>query len=58
MAIIEVNKLSKTFKVKIKEKGIKGSLKSIIKPKYKIVKAVKDINFSVEKGVCKNEKHV
>lgn len=50
MAIIEVNKLSKTFKIKIKEKGLKGSLKSIVKPKYKVVKAVKDISFSIEKG--------
>lgn len=50
MAIIEVKKLSKSFKVKLKEKGLKGSLKSIIKPKYKEIKAVKDINFEVEKG--------
>ena len=50
MAIIEVKNLSKSFKVKIKEKGLKGSLKSIIKPKYKIVKAVKNISFEVEKG--------
>ena len=50
MAIIEVKKLSKNFKVKIKEKGLKGSLKSIIKPRYKVVKAVKNISFEVEKG--------
>ena len=50
MAIIEVNKLSKKFIVKLKEKGLKGSLKSIIKPKYKEINAVKDISFSVEKG--------
>ncbi len=50
MAIIEVKKLSKTFKVKLKDKGLKGSLKSIIKPKYKTVNAVKDISFEVEKG--------
>lgn len=50
MAIIEVKKLSKTFKVKTKEKGLTGSLKSMIKPKYKVIKAVKDISFEVEKG--------
>ena len=50
MAIIEVKKLSKTFKVKLKEKGLKGSLKSMFKPKYKTIKAVKDISFEVEKG--------
>ena len=47
---IEVKKLNKTFKVKIKEKGFIGSLKSIIKPKYKTIRAVKNISFSVDKG--------
>ena len=50
MAVIEVSNLSKNFKVKLKEKGLKGSLKSIIKPKYKTVKAVRNVSFSVEKG--------
>jgi len=50
MKVIEVKNLSKSFKVKIKEKGFKGSLKSIIHPKYKIVKAVNNISFDVEEG--------
>lgn len=50
MAIIKVKNLSKTFKIKLKEKGIKGSLNSIIKPKYKSIKAVKNVNFEIEKG--------
>ena len=50
MSVIEVKKLSKTFNVKIKEKGLKGSLKSIFKPKYKKINAVKNISFEVEKG--------
>ena len=50
MAVIEVKKLAKTFKVKTKEKGLKGSLKAMFKPKYKTVKAVDNISFSVEKG--------
>ena len=50
MAIIEVKGLSKNFKVKMKEKGLKGSVKSIFKPKYKIAKAVRNISFDVEKG--------
>ena len=50
MAVITVENLSKNFKVKIKEKGLKGTLKSLIKPKYNIVKAVKNISFEVEKG--------
>ena len=50
MAIISVKNLSKTFKVKLKEKGLKGSIKSIIKPKYKTINAVKNVNFEVERG--------
>ena len=50
MAIINVKNLSKTFNVKLKEKGLKGSIKSIFKPKYKVVKAVNNISFEVEKG--------
>jgi ABC-2 type transport system ATP-binding protein len=50
MAIIEVKKLTKTFNVKLKEKGLKGSIKSIFKPKYKNIKAVDNVSFSVEKG--------
>ena len=48
--IIEIKKLSKTFKIKQKEKGFKGSLKAIFKPKYKIKKAVNKINLTVDKG--------
>lgn len=50
MKVIEVENLNKQFKIKEKEKGIKGSIKSIIKPKYKIVNAVDNISFSVEQG--------
>ena len=50
MSVIKVENLQKTFKVKLKEKGFIGSIKSIIKPKYKKVEAVRNINFEVKKG--------
>ena len=50
MAIIEVKSLSKEFKVKVKEKGIKGSIKSIFNPNYNIINAVNNISFSVQEG--------
>lgn len=50
MGIIEVNNISKKFKVKVKEKGFKGSLKSIFKPKYNEIEAVKNISLSVNEG--------
>lgn len=50
MKVITTKNLCKTFKVKLKEKGLKGSLKSIVKPQYKTVNAVNNINLEVEQG--------
>lgn len=50
MTVINVEHLSKTFKVKEKAKGFIGSMKTIIKPKFKEIQAVKDISFKVEEG--------
>ena len=50
MSVIEVKNLQKTFRVKKKESGLKGSLKSIIKPTYRQIEAVKGIDFTVSKG--------
>ena len=50
MAVIKVEHLNKTFKVKEKEKGFIGSMKAIVKPRYKKVHAVNDISFEVEEG--------
>ncbi|MDO4200368.1 MAG: ATP-binding cassette domain-containing protein [Clostridia bacterium] len=47
---IEVFKISKKFKVKIKEKGLYGSIKSILRPKYKEILAVDNVSFSVNQG--------
>ena len=46
--IIEVKNISKKFKVKEKSKGFKGSLISIIKPKYKVINAVENISFKTD----------
>jgi ABC-2 type transport system ATP-binding protein len=50
MNAIVINQLSKTFRVKVKEKGLRGSLKSILRPKYRTIQAVNDISFEVEPG--------
>ncbi len=50
MNAIEVKNLSKTFKIKQKEKGLKGSIKSIFKPHYKNKQAVKNVSFTIKKG--------
>lgn len=48
--MIYVEKLRKEFKKTIKDPGLKGSLKSFVKPKKEIVTAVKDISFDVNEG--------
>lgn len=50
MKAIEVKNLSKIFTIKEKKKGFRGSVEAIFHPKYRKVKAVKGIDFSVEKG--------
>lgn len=50
MNAIEVKNLNKAFKTRVKEKGFKGNIKNIFKPKYKVKEAVNNISFSVEKG--------
>ena len=50
MDAIAVNRLSKTFKVKVKEKGLRGSIKSMFHPTYRSIQAVDDISFQVKKG--------
>lgn len=50
MTVINVEHLAKSFKVKEKEQGFKGSLKTIVCPTYKEVKAVDNISFAVDEG--------
>lgn len=47
---IKVENLKKAFLAKQKEAGLKGSLKSIFKPKVSEIFAVDDVSFSVKKG--------
>ena len=50
MSFIEVSNITKTFKVVEKKSGLKESFKSLFKRDYKIIEAIKDISFKVEKG--------
>lgn len=50
MSYISVNNISKTFKVGIRKSGLKNALKSFIKRKYKYIKAIDNISFSINKG--------
>ena len=50
MNIIHVENLSKTFKVAYRDSGLKASIKSFFKRKYKYIKAVNNISFDIKKG--------
>jgi ABC-2 type transport system ATP-binding protein len=50
ISIIKVDNLCKIFKVKTKEEGLRGSVKSIFSPNYREIEAVNNISFQVEKG--------
>lgn len=50
MNIIHVKNLSKTFKVAIRDSGLRASIKAFFKRKYKYIKAVDDISFDIKKG--------
>lgn len=50
MSFIEVKQINKTFKVPIKETGRFGTLKSFFNRKYRYIKAINNISFSIKKG--------
>ena len=50
MSFINVQNISKTFKVAKRRSGLKATLKSFFKRNYIYVEAVKDISFQIEKG--------
>lgn len=48
--IIEFENICKDFKITIRDKGIKGAIKNLFKPKHEIVHALDNVSFSVEEG--------
>ena len=50
MAIIDVKKLTKTYKRNIKKEGLSGAVLNLFNPKYEHLTAVNDISFSIDSG--------
>ncbi|HAG14270.1 MAG TPA: ABC transporter ATP-binding protein, partial [Ruminococcus sp.] len=48
--IIQINHVTKEFKVLNRREGLKGSIKDLFSRDYKIVKAVDDISMEIEQG--------
>src|SRR5213083_1302613 len=47
---ITADRLSKTFKVKVRDPGLKGALQALLKPRYRDVHAVRDVDLAIEPG--------
>ncbi|HEY0828010.1 MAG TPA: ATP-binding cassette domain-containing protein [Bacilli bacterium] len=50
MVFIEVKDLVKEYKLNIRNKGLLGSIKSLLIPEYQLKRAVDSISFSIERG--------
>ena len=50
MSIIHVSNLSKSYKIPLKDPGLRGVLKSLFWPRTSVIHAVKDLNFAIEAG--------
>src|SRR5512133_1763051 len=50
MIAISVNHLQKTFQSKRKAAGLSGSLRSLVKPEYTSIEAVRNLSFEMEAG--------
>lgn len=50
MSFIEVRNLVKDYRINVKKRGLLGAVQSLMIPEYKLIRAVDDISFSIEKG--------
>ncbi len=50
MSVIEVDRLSKTFRSAVKPQGFAAGLKALVRPSIRVVEAVKAVSFSVDEA--------
>ena len=50
MPTIVAEKLSKAFQVKIRDPGLRGAVSALLRPRYRTVRAVRDVSFAIESG--------
>ena len=48
--VIQVSNLRKHFRIRTKAPGVGGSIRSLVRPAYRVLEAVRDIGFDVEPG--------
>jgi len=50
MSVISVRRLAKSFRAKVKPEGLGASMKALWKPEYRVIEAVRGVDFEVEPG--------
>ena len=48
--MIDVQDLCKDYMLKEKDTGLRGALKSLVKPRHKRIHAVRDLSFHIDDG--------
>src|SRR5216110_2124423 len=49
-SIVDAERLSKTFQVKVRDPGLRGALRALLRPRYRDVHAVRDVTFRFDPG--------
>ena len=50
MEVIKTEQLTKKYRMRIKEEGLKASISGLIRPEWQEIEAVKQISLGIEKG--------
>jgi len=48
--VVTAERLTKTFRVKVRNPGLKGAVQALVRPRYRDVQAVRDVTFAIEPG--------
>src|ERR1043166_5172435 len=50
MPVVTAERLSKTCRVKVRDSGLAGALRALLRPRYREVHAVRDVTFRIDPG--------
>ena len=48
--LVAADQLSKTFQVKVRDPGVGGAVRALVRPRYRQVRAVRDVTFGIDPG--------
>src|SRR2546430_9121144 len=49
-SIVDAERLSKTFQVKVRDPGLSGAFRALVRPRYRDVHAVREVTFRIDPG--------